>query len=112
MVLSKKRSQRGGRRCGMSVSRKSRKQRGGRRCGMVGSKKQRGGSKKQRGGRRCGMVGSKKQRGGYPNVYRVSTMRGGFGGCGSHGSPKPTLRGGYVYGSGSSVSGSPIEKRN
>ena len=102
MVLSRKRSQRGGRRCGMVGSKK---QRGGRRCGMVGnkkqrggSKKQRGGSKKQRGGRRCGMVGNKKQRGGYPNVYRVSTMRGGFGG--------------YGHSHGSYVSGSPIERKN
>ena len=79
---------------------------GGRRCGVYKKRMSGGrrmsGRRRMSGGRRCGVYKkrmrrkSRKQRGGYPNLYQVSTMKGGYGGhCGSHGTPTTSLKGGY-----------------
>ena len=87
--MSGRRRMSGGRRCGVYKKRMS----GGRRMS---------GRRRMSGGRRCGVYKkrmrrkSRKQRGGYPNLYQVSTMKGGYGGhCGSHGTPTTSLKGGH-----------------
>ena len=81
-MVSKRRSMKGGRKCGVYKRKLSG---GGRKCGVYKRKL-------SGGGRKCGTYKkksvrkSRKQRGGYPNVYKVSTKKGGYMGYGQGGS--------------------------